>query len=249
MAERGVGVGQRVLGIVWDGTGYGVDGTLWGGEFLVGGYTDFERVYSFKEFRLLGGERAIKEPYRVAFSLLYSMYGRQALKFFDFLEDKELAMLERLYISGYNSPYSSSVGRLFDGIASILGLVHRVSYEGQAAMMLESMYDYTVKETYPFDVIDGKVLWEGIVEGVLKDKKKPSVAVSRFINTLAEVCLYVSKEVGIPTICLSGGVMQNDPLVHKIREKLKGFEILQHQTVPPNDGGISLGQAVFGGLL
>ena len=251
MAENGIR--ERVLGISWDGTGYGTDGTLWGGEFLSCDYQNFERVFYFKPFRLLGGEKAVKEPARVALSLLLDLYGMDALELnlppVNFFNENEKTILYKAYSSHINAPYSSSVGRLIDAVASILGLRQRVSYEGQAAMILEDLYSYYVKDTYPFEVKGSTVDWTQILEGVIKDRNNPEIAVSRFINTLANVCLYVAENVDIERVCLSGGVMQNDPLVSKIKEYLSGFKVYTHQKVPSNDGGISLGQAVYGGLL
>ncbi len=250
MAENALG--GQVFGIAWDGTGYGTDGTLWGGEFLSCDYTSFERLFHFKPFKLLGGEKAVKEPARVALSLLLELYGESALSLdlpsVKHFSQKELELLLRAYSSNLNAPLSSSVGRLFDGVASLLGVKQKINYEGQSAMMLEDMYDYSVKDTYPFEVKGSFIDWAPTVEGILRDRENPSLALSRFINTLAKVCRYVAKEVDIPKVCLSGGVMQNDPLVCKIKEELKSFEVYTHQRVPANDGGLSLGQAVYGGV-
>lgn len=243
MSENGVK--GEVLGIAWDGTGYGNDGTLWGGEFLVANYRSFERAFYFKPFRLIGGEKAIREPRRVAVSVLFELFGGDALKLVEYKD------LENLYVAwekGINSPYSSSVGRLFDAVASLIGLRHTVSYEGQAAMILEEAYDPTVRDNYPFDIRDGVIDWRPVFEAILSDKREK--VPSRFINTLARICLSVAREVGIGEVCLSGGVMQNDPLLMKIKELLRGegFTVHTHQKVPPNDGGLSLGQAVWGTL-
>jgi len=243
MSENGVK--GEVLGIAWDGTGYGNDGTLWGGEFLVANYRSFERAFYFKPFRLIGGEKAIREPRRVAVSVLFELFGEDALKLVEYKD------LENLYVAwekGINSPYSSSVGRLFDAVASLIGLRHTVSYEGQAAMILEEAYDPTVRDNYPFDIRDGVIDWRPVFEAILSDKREK--VPSRFINTLARICLSVAREVGIGEVCLSGGVMQNDPLLLKIKELLRGegFTVHTHQKVPPNDGGLSLGQAVWGTL-
>jgi hydrogenase maturation protein HypF len=251
MAEHGLE--GEVLGIAWDGTGYGEDGTLWGGEFLMCSYKDYRRLFYFSPFKLIGGEKAVKEPRRVALSLLFELFGEEALnldlptlKAFDF---KELHNLYRAWKSGVNSPQTSSVGRLFDGVASLLDIKQVISYEGQASMMLEDLYDPWVGDHYPFELEASRINWKPIILS-LKEEKDKRRAVSRFINTLAQVCLRVAKEMGVERVCLSGGVMQNDPLISKIRELLEseGFRVYVHQKVPANDGGISLGQAVFGGL-
>ncbi len=243
---------EEVLGIAWDGTGYGTDGSLWGGEFLRCNYQNFERLFHFKSFKLLGGEKAVKEPARVAMSLLFEMYWERALELdlpsVRYFVDRELDILYKMHLSNINAPLSSSVGRLFDAVASILGVRQKISYEGQAAMMLEDMYDYTVKDHYPVEIASNVVDWAPIVEGVIRDRDNPPLAVSRFINTLGKICLEVAKRVELGKVCLSGGVMQNGPLVFKIKEYLKGFDVYTHQKVPANDGGLSLGQAVYGGI-
>ncbi len=248
MGERGVE--GRVLGIAWDGTGYGEDGSLWGGEFLVCDYKGYERAFYFRPFRLIGGERAVKEPRRVALSLLFELYGEDAtgmsLEPVRSFREEDLKNLYIAWSKGINSPYSSSVGRLFDAIASLIGLRQTVSYEGQGAMMLEDLYDPLVKDHYPYAFEGNKIDWRPMLEAIIKDREREKVP-SRFINTLAHVGLQVVKELGMERVCLSGGVMQNDPLVSKIKELLEaeGFKVYTHQRVPPNDGGLSLGQALF----
>ena len=243
---------DKVLGIAWDGTGYGDDGTLWGGEFLIAYYEKYERVFHFKPFRLIGGEKAVKEPRRVALSILFEIFGEEALNLdvptIKAFKESEIETLFKIWKKGINSPFSSSVGRLFDAISSILGIKQKISYEGQSAMMIEDLYDEKEKSHYEFYIKDKQIDWREIFYGILKEKDIKR-AVSRFINTLAFICLEIAKELEIEKVCLSGGVMQNDPLVFKIKELLedKGFKVFTHQKVPPNDGGISLGQACFMG--
>ncbi len=244
MAERGLK--EKVLGIAWDGTGYGTDGTLWGGEFLICDYKNFERVYHFRPFRLIGGEKAVKEPRRVALSILLEVFGEQALNLELPFEEKELNILFISWKKGINAPFSSSVGRLFDGVCSLLGIRHYNSYEGQSAMALEDLYDPSVKDHYSFEIKGNTIDWRPLILDLLKDKSKEK-APSRFINTLAKIALEVAKRVEIERVCLSGGVMQNDPLVSKILEYLtgEGFKAYTHQKVPANDGGLSLGQVAY----
>lgn len=248
MGERGIE--GKVLGIAWDGTGYGEDGSLWGGEFLVCDYKGYERAFYFRPFRLIGGERAVKEPRRVALSLLFELYREDAtgmsLEPVRSFREEDLKNLYIAWSKGINSPYSSSVGRLFDAVASLIGLRQVVSYEGQGAMMLEDLYDPLVKDHYPYALEKRQIDWRPMLEAIIKDKERGKIP-SRFINTLAHVCLHVAKELAIERVCLSGGVMQNDPLVSKIKELLEaeGFKVYTHQRVPPNDGGLSLGQALF----
>ncbi|AHE96110.1 transcriptional regulator [Thermocrinis ruber] len=244
MAENGIE--DEVLGIAWDGTGYGEDGTLWGGEFLVCHYRNYKRVHHFKPFRLIGGEKAIKEPRRVALSLLLELFGEKALGFNLPFDRKELEMLFNAWSKGINSPFSSSVGRLFDAVCSLLGIRHINSYEGQSAMILEDLYNPTIKDHYSYS-IEGQIIdWRTTILDILQDKEREKVP-SRFINTLAKIALDIARRVGIEKVCLSGGVMQNDPLVSKIKEELTkdGFLVYTHQKVPANDGGLCLGQVAY----
>ncbi len=249
MAENGLK--GKVLGIAWDGTGYGEDGTLWGGEFLIADYRSYVRAFYFRPFKLIGGEKAVKEPRRVALSLLFDMFKKEAfsviLERIKEFSEKELDILYRAWEKGINAPLSSSVGRLFDAVASLIGIRQILSYEGQSAMMIEDMYDPSEKSSYPFEIDGNQINWKPIFEAILKEKDTLKVP-TRFINTLAYIALEIAKEVGIERVCLSGGVMQNDPLVSKIKELLteEGFKVYTHQRVPPNDGGICLGQVVFG---
>jgi hydrogenase maturation protein HypF len=248
MAERGIK--GKVLGIAWDGTGYGDDGTLWGGEFMLCDYQGYERIFYMKPFRLIGGEKAVKEPRRVALSLLFELYEKDV---FDIplptvrsFKKSELTTLYTAWSKGINSPYSSSVGRLFDAVASLLNIRQTLSYEGQAAMMLEDLYDPYVKDHYPYLIEEKHIDWKPTVLAIIEDREKEKIP-SRFINTLARICLDVSIRLDVEQVCLSGGVMQNDPLVSKIKELLsdRGFKVYTHQKVPANDGGLCLGQVVY----
>ena len=243
---------ERIFAVSWDGTGYGDDGNLWGGEFLVCGYEGYERVSHFDYFRLIGGEKAVKEPRRVAISILFSIFEKNipdtpSLKAF---KEKELNILYKMWEKGVNAPLSSSVGRLFDAAASILGIRQILSYEGQSGMIMENFYDWNVKDFYPFE-INNTVSWKPIFEEMIRDRSDVSVKVSRFINTLAEVVIRVYKQKGERLkLGLTGGVFQNRFLTEKIislceKEKIP---VITHKKVPPNDGGISLGQLVFKGL-
>ena len=244
MAENGIE--DEVLGIAWDGTGYGEDGTLWGGEFLVCHYKNYKRAYHFKPFRLIGGEKAVKEPRRVALSLLLELFGEKAIDFNLPFDRKELEMLFNAWSKGINSPFSSSVGRLFDAVCSLLGIRHINNYEGQSAMILEDLYNPTIKDHYSYS-IEGQIIdWRTTILEILQDKEREKVP-SRFINTLAKIALDIARRVGIEKVCLSGGVMQNDALVSKIKEGLTkdGFWVYTHQKVPANDGGLCLGQVAY----
>jgi len=152
MAEKGIK--EKILAVSWDGTGYGTDGNLWGGEFLVCDYEGFERLFHFDYFRLIGGEKAVKEPKRVALSILFDMYGKdipyQHLPPLKEFSEKEMEILYKSWGKGINSPLSSSAGRLFDAVASLLGIRQTLSYEGQSGMIMENFYDSSVKDSYPY---------------------------------------------------------------------------------------------------
>ncbi|MCI0469052.1 MAG: carbamoyltransferase HypF [Nitrospirae bacterium] len=249
-------LGGDVLGIAWDGTGYGLDGSLWGGEFLKCSYNGFERLAYFRPLRLIGGEKAVKEPARIALSILFELYGD------DFYEIKiptlqrfsmnELNTLFAIWRKGINSPYSSSAGRLFDALASMLGIRQTISYEGQAAIMIEDLYREDASEPYPFEIKDGVIDWRGMFHSIIKDiiDGHGGRVPSRFINTLANIALAIARQTNIQHICLSGGVFQNSPLTERIIRPLRDdLNVYTHKRLPPNDGGISVGQAVYAGLL
>ena len=249
MAENNIK--NEVLGIAWDGTGYGEDGTLWGGEFLLCTLKTYSRVFYFKPFKLLGGEKAVKEPRRVALSLMFEIFGENLpdMAFNLGFSEREVENLFKVWKKGINSPLCSSVGRLFDAVASLIGIKHVVTYEGQAAMILEDMYKPGETSAYPFEIKDNQIDWRPILLAILEDKSKDMVP-TKFINTLIAIAHKVVELIGIERVCLSGGVMQNDPLVSGLKSSLgtAGFKVYTHRKVPPNDGGISLGQAVWGGL-
>ncbi len=251
----------RVIGVAFDGTGYGTDGQIWGGEFLVADFTDFTRHAHFRYIPLPGGDAAVRQPWRAAMSYLRETFGSsylpQASGLLKSIPEKQFAVVDAMLSRGINSIGTSSCGRLFDAVASIIGLRHQVNFEGQAAIELEAIAAGGVNQEYPFDVssgdpaqIDFRPVIEGIVQD-LKQSKMPSYISSRFHNTVArgivEVCRRIRHQEKLNRICLSGGTFQNvyllDRSVRWLRET--GFEVFLHSTVPANDGGISLGQAVI----
>jgi hydrogenase maturation protein HypF len=281
LAENGVE--GPALGVTWDGTGYGTDGTVWGGEFLLGDMADFRRVAHLRPFPLPGGDAAIKEPRRVALAVLWQVYGEAALEREELapvraLRPSERRLLAQMLDRGLNAPITTSAGRLFDAIAALLDLHQQVTFEGQAAMALEFAADPDVEDAYPLPVStddrrqtpDGRpqmavkdearedgslrlgsgrgVLdWEPLVEAVLEDLQrgvKPGIIAGRFHNALVDAILGVARAVGEPRVALTGGCFQNRWLTERAARRLgeAGFEVLLHRQVPPNDGGISLGQ-------
>lgn len=250
-----------VLGVVWDGTGLGSDHTIWGGEFILMTETGCERIGHFRQFPLPGGDAAIQEPRRTALGLLFELYGegavyRKEIPTLRAFTDSELVLLHRMLVRKLNSPLSSSVGRLFDAVASLLDLKQRSHFEGQAAMALEfSLPEPSHESAYVFSVTDAVapgpfiVDWAAVIESVLRDRIDgvgSAIISSKFHNGLAECIVTVARRVGCPKVALSGGCFQNRYLLESSVRRLQasGFQPYWHQRVPPNDGGISFGQAV-----
>ncbi len=257
MAENELNKDEEVIGLAFDGTGYGEDGTIWGGEFLTVTYTAFKRELSLLPFPLVGGDRAVKEPFRSAVSLLISsnIEPERVLK----VDRRKLYFIIKAVEKGINSTLTSSMGRLFDGISAILGIKYEVSYQAQGAILLEEKAQKgKTEESYTVKVENGKIDWREMVREVVKDLETgaPKEEIARkFHNWVvsASICgaLLIREKTGINTVALSGGVFQNKLLTETLEGRLKreGFKVITHQIVPPNDGGISLGQAVYGGLI
>jgi hydrogenase maturation protein HypF len=253
LAEHGVRA--PVLGFAWDGSGHGEDGTVWGGEALSGGACGFRRVGHLRPFPLVGGERAVREPRRAALGLLWTLAGADAASALRHLfEARELDVLLGMLEGRVHAPLTSSVGRLFDAIAALVGLHPRTTFEGEAAMALEfAARGAGTDEAYPIALSPGDPLvadWAPLVESVLADARRgvPRARIgARFHNALAELAVAVARRVGIATVVLSGGCFQNRLLLDRARRLLRtaGFEVRTPHRVPPNDGGIALGQAVI----
>jgi hydrogenase maturation protein HypF len=250
-----------VLGVAWDGTGYGEDGTVWGGEFLHCTYSSFRRVAHFRQFKLPGGDKAIREPRRSALGIGFEIFGDDLFQqtdgtFLSCYSGSQLSVLQRMLNKDLNSPRTSSVGRLFDAVAFLLGLREETTFEGQAAMELEHATDELVATgKYPFqlssDSTNPSVIdWGPLITAIL-DNLEAKVPVgkiaARFHNTLAAIIVEVAERVGVEGVVLSGGCFQNKILTERTVEGLesKGFRPYCHQRIPPNDGGISLGQAAI----
>jgi hydrogenase maturation protein HypF len=234
------------LGVAWDGTGYGLDSTIWGGEFFLVRGGEFERVSHLRPFRLPGGEAAIREGWRSASSLLFETFGPEAVE-----NPVILQMLQR----GLNAPVTTSVGRLFDAVASVAGIAQENRFEGQAAMLLErAIGSLVTADCYPLEESENSADWRLLVEAVCKDvaqgRPRELVAV-RFHNALVGWIMAVAKRTGVRDVVLSGGVFQNAYLVERGVQALEaaGFRVATHQRIPANDGGIALGQAVLAGKL
>ena len=260
LADNGVDV--RVIGVAWDGTGYGTDGHVWGGEFLLADLDGFERVGSLREVPMAGGEAAIREPWRMAAVFLQAAYG-ETMSELDLasirrLDRRAWRLLRQAAERGLNAPLTSSAGRLFDAVASLLGLRDRVDFEAQAAMELEALSEPEPDRVYGVGLQDqdGKVVVEtpdivrGVVEDILGGTSTAQIG-SRFHATLADVivrtCRRLRERSGLARVALSGGVFQNVRLLQLAVEGLgrEGFHVYTHRQVPPNDGGLALGQAAI----
>ncbi|MEC4750332.1 carbamoyltransferase HypF [Methylomicrobium sp. Wu6] len=249
MAEHGLE--PPLLGVAWDGNGLGDDRTLWGGEFLRIHNHGFVRFAHFRPFSLPGGGKAIQEPRRSALGLLHEIYRERVfdLNLLPFSES-ELQFMRPALAKQINCPRTTSAGRLFDAVASLLGLCQVSQYEGQAAMALESYAARSEYDgSYPFRIIAGEPLvidWQDTVEHLLAyiPEHNAELIAKKFHNTLAEMILAVARRAGEQTIVLSGGCFQNACLVEKAESKLTnaGFQVFRHQKIPPNDGGLALGQ-------
>ena len=266
MADNELNGNEPFLGVAWDGTGYGLDDTIWGGEFLAITDTGFERVAHLQRFKLPGGEKAIKEPKRIALALLYEVFGEQLfaeLNSFAYLpcikafSDRELNILRTMLSNNINTPITSSAGRLFDGIASILDIRQQISYEGQAAIELElAIADLKTNAVYNFGLIRLRdrtrpivIDWKTIIREILIDIKNnlsPAVISAKFHNTLVATIVAIAKNMGRKQIILTGGCWQNKYLTERTIALLRqeNFIPYWHHRVPCNDSGIALGQIV-----
>lgn len=243
-------VEEGYLGVSWDGTGYGLDGTVWGGEFFRVEGKQFERIAHLRSFGLPGGDAAVREGWRSAASLVYAVLGRNEVflqSTGDARADANLfSMLER----GLNVVPTTSVGRLFDAVASLVGVARRNRFEGQAAMLLENEIGLLrTQEAYALSSGD----WDPLIRAVIADKRAgvavPLIA-ARFHNALVDWIVEVAAKAGMKQVVLSGGVFQNRYLTERAAAALesRGFAVHTHRQVPPNDGGIALGQAVMSKL-
>jgi hydrogenase maturation protein HypF len=247
--------GGRVIGVAFDGTGYGTDGTIWGGEFLVADYAGFERAGHLAPVPMPGGQAAIKQPWRMAAAYLEGLDAAR-LDVAGRNSDRWPAVVS-MARKGVNAPLTSSAGRLFDAAAAILGVRDTINYEGQAAIELEQLaspaergaYRAAIEPGEPFRV-RGADLIRAAVADLAAGVPRPVVA-ARFHNGVAALveagCLLLRESHGLTTVALSGGVFQNMLLLNHVVTRLeeRGFEVLTHSRVPCNDGGISLGQAVI----
>ncbi len=258
MAEHGLE--GKVIGVALDGTGYGTDGRIWGGEFLVADRVSFARAGHFEYLPLPGGDRAVKEPWRTAFSALVRAFGDDwrtlDVGIVARRDRQELEVVARMIARGVNSPLSSGAGRVFDAVSALVGVCDLETYEGQPAIELEAAAEEGIDHAYPVDVArEEKSLVVGFaptyraIVADLRAKAPVGVISARFHNAVVaavvDVVIRISRETSLKRVCLSGGVFQNRYLSDRVAPRLRalGLEVYEPSVIPPNDGGIALGQA------
>jgi hydrogenase maturation protein HypF len=244
MADNGVD--PPALGVAWDGSGYGPDGTVWGGEFLLAHAEGFRRVAHLRTFPLPGGDAAVKRPNQTAAGVLYEIFGEES-----FAVEQD-GLVRQMLQKEVRCPRTSSAGRLFDAVAYLIGIRDRVSFEGQAAMRLEYLAATDVDESYEFTIQSGSPLvidWAPMIRQILDEAGagiSPPAIAAKFHNTLAKMIVEVAQLIGEKRVLLTGGCFQNRYLTERAVQRLTdaGFTPHWHQRIPPNDGGIALGQAI-----
>lgn len=247
-----------LLGFAWDGVGLGLDKSLCGGECLLINTQGVQRLAHFRPLLLPGGDQAAKQPRKTALGLLYSLHGEQLSNHsvLDAFEPQELSILKQMLGKHINCPSISSAGRLFDAVASLLGICHVNHFEGQAAMMLEQAATLSVcAASYPFQITSAQpaiIDWRPLIESLLIDISKLSISdiAAKFHNTLANIILETAQLIGEQQIVLSGGCFQNAYLTEKAVLNLQnaGFTVYRHEKIPPNDAGIAVGQLYAAGF-
>ncbi len=257
MVENGLSGEQPVIGICFDGTGYGTDGTIWGGEFLVADYQRFQRAAHLKPLPLPGGDASTRKPARIAYAdlLTSGLAPDENLPSLRALPETERRILRQQMERGINTPLTSSMGRLFDAVSSLLGVCQVATYEGQAAIELEAIVDPQEQGTYPLPEtaqgIDPAPLLAALLADIRAGMARERVA-GRFHNSIAQMIARVSQRIAAETelgqVVLTGGVFQNTTLLAKTVPLLEsaGLRVYTHRRVPPNDGGLALGQAIIG---
>jgi len=235
-------IDREVLGVAWDGTGYGDDSTIWGGEFFVCDRKSYKRVAYFEPFSLLGGDRSIKDIKRVALSMIFDLEkddnGDSFEEFKKLFEPSEISLLKQMYQKNINSPKCSSVGRIFDAVAVFSGVCQSVTYDGESGLIIESLYDENIKDCYEI-YLDGEVIrYKHIFKEMAKDKN-PTLIATKFINSLVDIFFKITQKYDLD-IVISGGVFQNRTLLERLLKKSKNI-YFPHK-IPINDGGIAIGQ-------
>ena len=256
MAEHNLPADESVIGVAFDGTGYGEDGAIWGGEVLISTYQHYERFAHLDYMRMPGGDAAVRNPWRLALAWLHKagLSWSEDLPPVKAASKEEQRVVSRQLEIGLNSPQTSSIGRLFDAVSSLIGLRQEVSYEAQAAIELESQVDWDETGAFQFDIREGLLDPAPVIQSIvsdLRDDVSMRVIAARFHNGVAqavlEICNSAREKYGLDQVVLSGGVWQNMFLMRRTVDLLRGddFEVLIHRKVPANDGGLALGQAAI----
>ncbi len=258
LADNGWKSTDPVIGIIFDGTGYGTDGAIWGGEFLVGGYSGFERKFHLGYTPMPGGDAAILHPARMTLAYLFEngIEWESCLPIMKLISNEEQASVQAQLQNAINTPLTSSMGRLFDATSALLGISSFASFEGEPAILLEAQADELETGSYEWGKLESSICLKHLLTNIISDLKNniaPSIIAARFHNSMIElvnkVCNKISNETDIHTVVLSGGVWQNMYLLKRIVPLIQknGFSVLWHKQIPTNDGCISLGQAVIAG--
>lgn len=255
LAENGYD--KKVIGFSFDGTGLGDDGNIWGGEVFICDKEDYSRKYHLNYLPLPGGDQAVKEPWRMAVSVLYSVFGRSFsnyhLEFLKEIDNRKVEMLIRMIEKKINTPLTSSMGRLFDAASALLGLCTHISFDAEGPMRLEAVTDQNIRSFYPLpvsEIIDTSPLFRCMVEDILRDVPVGIIA-AKFHNTLirmvGKIAENLRRETGISTIALSGGVFLNAYFLKGCENLMlkNNFTVLTHSKIPAGDGGLALGQLVI----
>jgi hydrogenase maturation protein HypF len=245
---------EKVIGVALDGTGYGTDGHIWGSEFMICDLNDFIRVTHFDYIPLPGGDSATEEPWRIAVSWLYKVYGRSFLDLdiplIDKIDHEKIEMILKMIDKNINCPLTSGAGRLFDAVASLLGLVYTATFQAEGPMRLESLVSNDCSDIYPFTrgvTISFDETIRAIIEDILNNVGNVTIATklhNTIILTIFDSVNAIRSKESINKVVMSGGVFQNKYLLTGATELLQknNFEVYSHASVPTNDGGIALGQ-------
>lgn len=262
MAENGIS--GKTIGVIFDGTGYGTDGTIWGGEFLIGDQANFSRAAHLRALTLPGGDKAVKEPVRIAISLLTETFGEHIEEFtppgLREISVQQKQVFAKMAARRFNAPITSSMGRLFDGISALMGICTCVEYEAQAAIELEALLQRELHLSQPFtyEIVENdshiEVDYRPIIRELISELKCSTINLpelsrrfhSTIVDIISTVCLRLATISGIKQVVLSGGVFCNEFILVNAIDKLEssGLDTYYHQVVPTNDGGVSLGQIV-----
>ncbi len=243
---------EKVLAFCFDGTGYGDDGTLWGGEVLLADSQNYQRLHHLQTFRLIGGEKAVKEPKRVALAILFELYTIEEIMMMDnpaclAFDEAQIRTMHKMYEREINAPLSSSIGRLFDAVASLSGIVQTLSYEGESGLMLEQQANRHRDESYYPFALEGEVIsFKSLIAEILQEKD-PKLIAARFMNTLTRMIIEIAQRYPEFPVILSGGVFQNQYLLERVISALNTHEIRYYipSVTAINDGGIALGQLYY----